>query len=140
MFYGCFTVSFFIYRILREVREKAVDEKDIQRISLLTRTDINNIKQAYGLNKKNTDCEEFSENTDDETLEAKDDLKMKIISEIQTISSKVEGEEVQESVLQDVYELLQAASSLLKRDGDSGNDEETQRIETYFLTVDVDDK
>lgn len=68
-----------------------------------------------------------------------DDLKSNIRTEIEAISSKIEGDEVQRNVLQDVYELLQAANALLNRTEDENSDGQSERIETYYLTVDVDE-
>lgn len=69
-----------------------------------------------------------------------DDLKGNIRTEIEAISNKIEsGDEVQRNVLQDVYELLQAANALLNRTDDENTDGQSDRIETYYLTVNVDE-
>lgn len=100
------------------------------------------------MNEEYVTTEEYVTN-DDETLEydessnetmddgGDDDLKRNIQTEIETISSMVESGGAQTNVLQDVYELLQAASALLNQDNGE-SDSQAKRIETYYLTVDVD--
>lgn len=69
--------------------------------------------------------------------DAEGDLKARILNEIQTISNKIDRETVQKHVLRDVYELLRASSALLT-EGAKECDSKSNRIETYYLTINVD--
>lgn len=112
----------FVCRVLEEVKEENTDEKDVQRINLLTRKDINNIKRSSFF----VDASKQSEG----------DLKMKILDTIQGISDKVKNTEMQNNVLLDVCELVQAAAGILNHEI---NNVESNRIETYLLKVEPSD-
>lgn len=134
-------------RVLREFRESTAET---QRLNLLTIKDINNIKHAFGIGvpkrlrcKGTVDenaCGEYQlsiESSDEEEEEAS--LRGKVLNEIEQIFGKVSSEEVQENVLTDVYELLQAASSILQSGGriGEGEDANSNIIQTYYLTLDL---
>lgn len=120
--------------MLNEFRD-ATRNAETQRISLLTRKDVENIKQAYKIGKKREfqNGDEIEISFEFSETQEPSDLKVKIMSEIKEIAKKVENNEVAGNVLGDVYELLQVATTMLK---DDGANESANKIETYFLTVD----